>query len=109
MHARADAHPLPGFLAVHADGLTLAVKVTPRAPHDEIVPPGDNDRELRVKVTAPPVDAAANEALLRLLAEKLDCPRGAVQLLRGLTSRHKVVKLRGLSTAVVLAKLSDAK
>jgi uncharacterized protein (TIGR00251 family) len=61
--------------------------------------------ELRVKVTAPPVDAAANEALLRLLAETLNCPRSAVQLARGQTSRHKLVKIYGLAAVEVLNKL----
>jgi len=46
--------------------------------------------ELRIKVTAPPVDAAANEALIKLLAEKLDCARGLVELVRGHKSRHKI-------------------
>jgi uncharacterized protein (TIGR00251 family) len=106
MHARVEAHPLPGFLSVQPDGVTLAVKVTPRAPRNEI---GEVlGPELRVKVTAPPVDAAANEALIRLLAEKLDCPRSAVQILRGQTSRHKLVKLRGVSAAAVVARLSGA-
>jgi len=57
-------------------------------------------------VTAPPVDAAANEALLRLLAEKLPCPRGAVELVRGQTSRHKVIRLLGLSEASVIKSLA---
>lgn len=104
MHARVDANSLPGFLSVQPDGVTLAVKVTPRAPKNEI---GEIlGAELRVKVTAPPVDAAANEALIRLLAQKLDCPRNAVQIVRGQTSRHKLVKLRGVSAAAALAKLS---
>jgi len=63
---------------------------------------------LRIKVTAPPVDSAANEALIRLLAEALDCPRNRVELLRGDTSRHKVVKLHGLSAEIVAAKLTPA-
>lgn len=104
MHARDDANPLPGFLSVQPDGVTLAVKVTPRAPRNEIGDPLGT--ELRVKVTAPPVDAAANEALIRLLAETLDCPRGAVQIVRGQTSRHKIVKVRGISAEAVTAKLS---
>ena len=61
--------------------------------------------ELRIKVTAPPVDAAANEALLRLLAETLDCPRGKVELVRGHTSRHKVIKLHGLDAGTIAAML----
>lgn len=60
---------------------------------------------MRIKVTAPPVDAAANEALVRLLADKLDCPRNRVELIRGQTSRHKVVKLYGLTPETVLARL----
>ena len=106
MHAHDDAHSLPGFLSVQSDGVTLAVKVTPRAPRDEI---GEAlGAELRVKVTAPPVDAAANEALIRLLAETLECPRSAVQIVRGKTSRHKVVKVHGVSAGTVLAVLSGA-
>jgi uncharacterized protein (TIGR00251 family) len=99
--------PLPGFLSVQANGVTLAVKVQPRAPRNEVGEPLGS--ELRLKVTAPPVDAAANAAVLRLLAEKFDCPRGAVQILRGQTSRHKVIQLHGLSAAEVIAKLSAMK
>lgn len=93
----------PGFLTVQPDGVSLAIKLQPRASANEIGEPlGD---ELRIKVTAPPVDAAANEALVRLLAETLDCPRGRVELIRGHTSRHKVVKLHGISVAQVREKL----
>ena len=95
---------LPGYLTVQPEGVSLAIKLQPRASANEIGEPLGN--ELRVKVTAPPVDAAANEALVRLLAEALDCPRGKVELIRGHTSRHKIVKLHGISAAQVLAKLS---
>jgi uncharacterized protein (TIGR00251 family) len=95
--------PLPVFVSVQPDGVSLAIKLQPRASANEI---GEAvGAELRVKVTAPPVDAQANEALLSLLARQLDCPRSAIQLLRGHTSRHKVVKLHGLSAKAVLAKL----
>jgi uncharacterized protein (TIGR00251 family) len=95
--------PLPTFLRLQPDGVLLSVKVQPRASRNEIGEPlGD---ELRIKVTAPPVDAAANEALVRLLAEQLDCPRNHVELLRGHTSRHKVVKLYGIKAEDALEKL----
>ena len=94
---------LPAFLSVQPDGVSLAIKLQPRASATEIGEPLGS--ELRVKVTAPPVDAAANEALIRLLAEQLDCPRRRVEILRGHTSRHKLIKLHGLSAAAVLAKL----
>jgi len=54
------------------------------------------------------VDSAANEALIRLLADHFDCPRNRVELVRGQTSRHKVVKLHGFTPEAVLAKLSQA-
>jgi hypothetical protein len=64
--------PMPGFLQFQPDGVLLRVKLQPRASVNAIGEPlGD---ELRVKVTAPPVDAAANEALLRLLAETSAAP-----------------------------------
>jgi hypothetical protein len=100
---RAEASTLPAYLRVQPDGLWLAVKVQPRASVNEIGEPlGD---ELRVKVAAPPVDSAANEAVLRLLAERLDCARNQVELVRGHTSRHKVIKLHGLSAGTVIARL----
>ncbi len=94
----------PGFLRVQPDGVLLAVKVQPRASANELGEPLGN--ELRVKVTAPPVDAAANDALIRLLARELDCPRGRVELIRGHTSRHKTIKLHGLSVEAVLRACS---
>ena len=93
---------LPGYLTVQPDGVSLAIKLQPRASENEIGEPLGN--ELRIKVTAPPVDAAANEALIRLLAATLDCPRGKVELIRGHTSRHKVVKVLGVLPAVVMEK-----
>ena len=93
---------MPEFISPQPDGVLLAVKLQPRASKNEIVGPLGN--ELRIKVTAPPVDAAANEALMRLLAETLNCPRGKVELVRGQTSRHKVVKLHGLDAAMVAGK-----
>jgi uncharacterized protein (TIGR00251 family) len=71
----------------------LHIKVQPRASRGGIE--GVLGQELKVRVTAPPVDSAANEALLELLAECLDCPKNAVAILRGQTARHKVVLVRG--------------
>jgi uncharacterized protein (TIGR00251 family) len=93
----------PCFLRAQPDGTLLSVKLQPRASTNEIGSPvGD---ELKIKVTAPPVDAAANEALVELLAEKLDCARGRVELVRGHKSRHKVLKLQGFTPEDVLNKL----
>jgi uncharacterized protein (TIGR00251 family) len=95
----------PTFLRVESDGVMLSVKLQPRASANEIGEPLGN--ELRIKVTAPPVDSAANEALIRLLEETLDCPRNRIELVRGKTSRHKVLKLYGVSAEDALAKLAN--
>lgn len=95
---------LPGFIRIQEDGATLRLKLQPRASKNEIGQPlGD---ELRVKVTAPPVDAAANEALIKLLSETLDWPRNRIQLIRGHASRHKEVKVYGIAADVLLARMS---
>jgi uncharacterized protein (TIGR00251 family) len=94
---------LPGCLRAQADGTLLSIKLQPRASKNEI---GEAlGPELKVKVCAPPVESAANEALLQLLAERLACPRGAVQLVRGGKSRHKVVWLKGLAPMQVMTQL----
>jgi uncharacterized protein (TIGR00251 family) len=94
---------LPPYISQQGETVILAVKVQPRASRNQIGPVEGS--ELKVKVTAPPVDAAANEALVRLLAEELDCSRGAVQIRRGQTSRHKVVAIAGISAATAAARL----
>lgn len=83
--------------------MRFSVKLQPRACANEICEPLGG--ELKVKVTAPPVDAAANEALIELLVEKLNCARNRVKLVRGHTSRHKTVMLHGFTPEEVLKKL----
>lgn len=100
------AMALPSYISEQADGVLLSVKLQPRASANQIGEPLGS--ELRIKVTAPPVDAAANQALIELLAERLDCPRWQVELIRGHTSRHKTIKLHGFSVTRVLAALSRA-
>ena len=95
---------LPSYLQPQGDGACLSIKVQPRASKNKI---GEAiGSELKVKVTAPPVDSAANEAVLRFLADMLDCPRGSVQLLRGNASRHKQILIQRMTAEAVAAKLS---
>ena len=92
------------FLRETAGGTLLAVKLQPRAAKNEIGEPlGD---ELKIKVTAPPVDAAANQALVELLAERLDCARNRIELVRGHKSRHKILKLHGFAPEEALRLIS---
>ena len=61
---------------------------------------------MRVRVTAPPVDGAANEALVGLLAKALSVGRGRVSIVRGRSSRNKVVRVEGVTEEEALALLS---
>ena len=93
------------FLRETSGGALLRVKLQPRASKNEIGEPlGD---ELKIKVTAPPVDDAANDALVALLAGRLDCARNRIEIIRGHKSRHKVLKLHGFSAEDVLEKISS--
>lgn len=94
---------LPPFLRSQPDGLFLAVKVQPRASRNALA--GLHGNELKVAVTAPPVDSAANQAVVEFLAETLDLPHRAVTLVRGPTSRHKIFRLDGITAEAAAAKL----
>jgi len=74
--------------------LIVPVRVTPRARRNALALEGET---LRAWLTAPPVEGAANAALLALLAERLGLPKRAVTLLRGETSREKLVAIEGIS------------
>jgi uncharacterized protein (TIGR00251 family) len=82
----------------------LAIKAIPNAPRSEVA--GWLGDALKVKVHAPPVEGRANEALCEFLADTLGLSRRAVTLVRGETSRQKVVRVDGLSLADVKAKLN---
>ncbi len=84
-------------------GIRLAVQVQPRASRTELA--GRHGDAIRIRLAAPPVDGAANEALLRFLAELLDVPRSAVALVGGASSRRKVVEVTGIGVAVAAGRL----
>ena len=62
------------------------------------------DGVLRVRVAAPPVDSAANEALCRLLARELDVSRAGIRIVTGGTARRKVVAVAGVEAQVVRSR-----
>ena len=74
--------------------LRIAIRVTPSARREEITRDG---AILRVKLTAPPVDGTANEALVALLTARLRLPKQAIQIVYGATSREKLVEISGLA------------
>ena len=86
------------------DALTLRVRVQPRASRDAIV--GWHADALRLAVTAPPVDGAANEAVRRLLARALGVAPSAVRVVHGARGRDKVVRVDGLTGAEMRSRLA---
>jgi uncharacterized protein len=86
-----------------ADACTIAVKAIPNAPRTEVA--GWLGDALKVKVHAPPVEGRANEALCEFLADALGVPRRAVTVMRGDTSRQKVIRIAGLRLEAVKARL----
>ena len=68
-------------------------------------PPG-TAAELQVHVRAAPVDGAANEALLRVLAQALDLPRSTVRLVSGARGVHKLLEVDGITRDAALARLA---
>jgi hypothetical protein len=69
----------------------LDVLVQPRAARTELA--GLHDGRLKLRLTAPPVDGAANAALLAFLAERLGLPRSAVELASGDSGRRKTIRI----------------
>lgn len=81
----------------------MPIRAVPRAPRD--VPDGVGDGASRVPLAAPPVEGAANKALIAFLATMLDFPKRDLTLIAGEKGRHKRVLVRGLTAADVLARL----
>ena len=78
-----------------AAGLELRLHVQPRAKRCEIA--GIYDGALKLKVTAPPVDDAANRAILEFFSDLLGISRSSLRIVSGLKSRDKTLQIQGIS------------
>jgi uncharacterized protein (TIGR00251 family) len=87
-----------------AGGVTFAVRVIPRSSRNQVA--GVQGDALKVKLTAPPVEGAANEALIEFLAERLSVRESAVSILSGDKSRNKVVRVEGMTQSQVERAIS---
>jgi uncharacterized protein (TIGR00251 family) len=77
------------------EGVSIRVQVAPRASRNKLL--GVHDGALKVALTAPPVEGAANKALVEFIAKVLGVPKGAVRILSGETSRLKVLAVVGMT------------
>ena len=90
----------------HAQGVAVAFRVVPRAARTECT--GLHGAALKLKVAAPPVDGASNDALRRWVADLCGCRNREVEVLVGERSRDKVVLIRTVDEAAVLRALRSA-
>ncbi len=85
----------------------LALKVIPRSSRNKIV--GVENGVLKLKIQAPPVEGAANDAVRRVLSNLLGKAQSTIEVIKGQRSRHKVVSLKGTKAAEVLEALQKLK
>lgn len=98
--------PIDHAIAPHPEGVVLAVVVAPRSGKTSF------DRveagAVRIRVAAPPVEGAANVALIRFLAKVAGVPRSRVRIVVGETGRRKRILFEGLGAAELAARLEQA-
>jgi uncharacterized protein (TIGR00251 family) len=94
------------YVRDHKEGVTIAVRVAPSASKNAIARGGEDS--LVVRLTAPPVEGRANKELLRLLAKKLGVSPSSLTIIRGISSRDKVILVTGKTSGEVLEILNRA-
>ncbi len=94
------------MVAPTADGVVIDVRVTPRSSTSGL--DGVHAGALRVRLNAPPVDGAANDELVRVMAEAFGVPKRAVSIVSGQSSRSKRVRLSGVDAASAQRRIDAA-
>lgn len=84
--------------------VTFAVRVVPRASRTEIA--GEMDGALRVRISAPPVDGAANDEVIKFFAKRLGVSRSSVDIVSGHTSKSKLLRIYGITAEQLQASFS---
>jgi len=92
-----------GAIESKVDGVHVHVRVQPRSSRNAIT--ATPDGRIQIALTAPPAEGAANKALCELVAKHLGSPKRNVSLIRGKKSREKTLRVTGLTSQEVTAKL----
>jgi hypothetical protein len=82
--------------------MLISIRVIPRSAKNTLE---WEQGTIKARLTAPPVDGAANSALIKLLAERLSVPRRTISIVRGTTGRQKIVEIAGLTLAELEQKI----
>ncbi len=94
----------PPLIRQDGPDVLVTVHVQPRASRDQVIYAADR---ITVRLTAPPVDGAANAACLACLAELFDLPRSRISVIRGRSSRQKLIRIAGGDARQLLARLQS--
>lgn len=98
---KSDTGPSQLKITETADGITFTVHVQPRASRSEIC--GVQGEELKLRLTSPPVEDAANRQCVEFLARQLGVAKSRVSIVAGAKSRHKTVRVSGVTAGELLA------
>ncbi len=93
------------YIEERENGVILKVKVTPGSSRNSLAQITED--RLAVKLTSPPVEGKANKQLIKFLGKKLGVSPSSISIVRGITSREKVLFVAGLNGAEVREKLGE--
>ena len=105
VNSPAMSRPEHSLFIVTEDGIVLNLHIQPRASKNEVC--GLQDNSLKIRLTSPPVDGAANKLCREFLASLFDVPKSAVEIISGETSRHKRVRIRSNDTDLLQRIISE--
>lgn len=97
---------LPAYITGEKGGCLISIKAQPRARATAFA--GMHGTALKIRVASPPVDGAANEALLEFMADFLGCGRRQLSVVRGATSPHKLLRVVGMDAVAVVSRFAAA-
>ncbi len=80
------------------DGVIAHIKISPNAKKNEII---KSENEIKIKITAQPIDGKANKALIEFLSKKFKIPKTSIQIIKGETSKEKTVLFKGINTDII--------
>jgi uncharacterized protein (TIGR00251 family) len=86
------------WCSANAQGVRIAVQITPNAKRTEVI--GLLDDALKIRLQAQPIEGKANEALVRYLADRLDVPKSHVSIMHGHTGKRKIIDIAEIALNV---------
>ena len=93
------------YLKQHSNGITIQVRIVPNSPRNAVTT--EKEDRLVIRLTAPPVEGKANKSLLKFLGKRMGVAPSSITILRGHTSRDKVLLVSGLDQLTAKTRLES--